>query len=409
MLKLYKSAYSGLSSEVWILALVMLVNRTGAMLMPFLSIIMTEGRGFSLAQAGYLMSAFGLGSILGSWLGGKLTDSLGFYRVQLWSLMLTGIMFLLLASASGFITMLLGIFTLSLVADIFRPANQAAIVLYSHPEHLTRSFGLQRLAFNLGYSIGPALAGLLMVRFGHNAIFYMSALGYLLSFFLLWRLLPAPSDALVPKIETEEKEKSPSLHTPPWQNVPYLKFLFFNFLAVTGFFQLISSIPAYWKKELLFSEFEIGLLMGLNGLLIVLIEMPLLYRIENRISKRISIAGGALLFLLSYAALLTGLSAVWAAVLYIVLISIGEMFYMPFTSSLIGMKAPQQRLGQYMGWYSISWGIGIVLAPTGGLYVADHWGFEALWYLSMLVCLFAALGIGYGTYARKSNGQVDHP
>ncbi len=370
------------------------------MLMPFLSIVMTEGRGFTLAQAGYLMSAFGLGSILGSWLGGKLTDSLGFYNVQLWSLLLTGVMFILLTSANSFTINILEIFALSTVAESFRPANQAAIVSYSRPESLTRSFGLQRLAFNLGYSIGPALAGLLMVRFGHNAIFYMSALGYLLSFFLLRLLLPAPPETLLKEGKTVEKEKCPPVHK-PWQNMPYLRFLFFNLFAVTGFFQLISAIPAYWKKEISFSEFEIGLLMGLNGLLIVLIEMPLLHQLEHRISKRISITGGALLFLLSYAALLTNLPAVWAAVLYIFLISIGEMFYMPFTSSLIGMKAPQRQLGQYMGWYSISWGIGIVLAPTGGLYVADHWGFDALWYLSMGLCFLAAWGIWKGSYTRE--------
>jgi len=398
---IYRRAYSGLSPEVWILALVMLVNRTGAMLMPFLSIVMTEGRGFTLAQAGYLMSAFGLGSILGSWLGGKLTDSLGFYSVQLWSLLLTAGMFLLLIAANSFIINILVIFALSTIAESFRPANQAAIVSYSRSENLTRSFGLQRLAFNLGYSIGPALAGLLILRFGYNAIFYTSALGYLISFFLLWYLLPHPSETLL-KEDEASRERLRNLPLSPWQDTAYLKFLFFNMLAVTAFFQLISAIPAYWKKEMLLSEFEIGLLMGLNGLLIVLIEMPLLHRIENKVSKKTSLTRGILLFAFSYAVLLTELPGMWASVLYIFFITIGEIFYMPFTSSLIGQLAPKEQLGQYMGLYSISWGIGIVLAPTIGLYLAEHRGFDALWLVCIALCFSAVWGIRRSKFVNKA-------
>ncbi len=392
LLNLYKNSYSGLSREVWILALVMLVNRTGAMLMPFLTIIMTEGRGFSLKEAGFMMSAFGLGSILGSWLGGKLTDRIGFYAVQTWSLVLTSAMFASLAFANSLIILTLGMFALSAIADSFRPANQAAIVIYSKPKNLTRSFGLQRLAFNLGYAVGPTLGGLMIVRFGYNSIFFMSALGYFISVILLKILLPKPREEDLPQ-RAGKKEKQDKAASSPWQDKSYLRFLFFSLLAATGFFQLISAIPAFWKMEQSFSEFQIGLFMGLNGLIIALMEMPLLYLIEYKASKRSFMTGGALLFALSYITLIAGFSPAAAAILYISLISIGEMFFMPFASSYIGKRAPKNALGQYMGLYAMSWGIAIVLAPTGGLYLAEQWGFERLWYTSAAVCALAALGV----------------
>ena len=392
MLSLYKNSYSGLSREVWILALVMLVNRTGAMLMPFLTIIMTEGRGFSLKEAGFMMSAFGLGSILGSWLGGKLTDRIGFYAVQTWSLVLTSVIFASLAFINSLILLTLGMFVLSAVADSFRPANHAAIVIYSKPKNLTRSFGLQRLAFNLGYAVGPTLGGLLIVRFGYNSIFFMSALGYFISAILLKALLPKPREEDL-RQRAGKEEAQGERASGPWQDKSYLRFLFFSLLAATGFFQLISAIPAFWKMEQSFSEFEIGLFMGLNGLIIALMEMPLLYLIEYKASKRSFMTGGALLFALSYLTLIAGFSPAVAAILYISLISIGEMFFMPFASSYIGKRAPKSALGQYMGLYSMSWGIAIVLAPTGGLYLAEQWGFEMLWYTSAAVCTLAALGV----------------
>ncbi len=397
LLRLYKESYAGLSREVWILALVMLVNRAGSMLMPFLTIIMTEGRGFTLQEAGYLLSAFGLGSVAGSWLGGKLTDKLGFYPVQLWSLVFSGIMFFVLIWPNSLITNLLGIFILSVITDSFRPANHAAVIIYSKPENLTRSFGLLRLAFNLGFTVGPAIAGLLMGVFGYVSIFFMSGSGYLISAAILWWLLPKPVVEKNASRSSNDEHSSPSAsqttNNSPWQDKTYLKFLFFNLLAATGFFQLISSIPAFWKTDLAFSEPKVGLLFSLNGLLIALLEMPLVFVLERRAAKGTFITLGAILFVLSYAMLIINLPPTLAALLYIFFISIGEMFYMPFAASYAGSRAPQDALGRYMGLHSMSWGIAIIVAPTGGLAIAEAFGFPTLWQSSMLLCGLAAWGI----------------
>ena len=79
---LYKNAYSGLSRSTWLLSLVMLVNRSGTMVLPFMTIYLT-GIGFTLFQAGIVVGLFGAGSICGGYIGGKLTDKIGFYRIQL--------------------------------------------------------------------------------------------------------------------------------------------------------------------------------------------------------------------------------------------------------------------------------------------------------------------------------------
>ena len=78
----YLNTFKGLSSEVWWLALITLINRAGTMVIPFLSLYLTKDLNFTFAQVGWVMSAFGLGSVVGSWLGGKLTDKIGYYKVM---------------------------------------------------------------------------------------------------------------------------------------------------------------------------------------------------------------------------------------------------------------------------------------------------------------------------------------
>ena len=153
----YINTFRGLSKEVWWLAFITLINRAGTMVIPFLSLYLTKSLNFSLSDVGWIMTAFGLGSVMGSWLGGKLTDKIGFYKVMVFSLFATGLLFILLQYLNTFITFWFGILIIMLIADMFRPAMFVALIAYSKPENKTRSVTLIRLAINLGFSAGPAL------------------------------------------------------------------------------------------------------------------------------------------------------------------------------------------------------------------------------------------------------------
>ena len=124
----YIGSFSGLSREVWLLAFITFVNRAGSMVVPFLSLYLTKDMGLSLEQVGWIMSSFGAGSVVGSWLGGKLTDKLGFYDIMSATLLTSGVAFILLQYADGFWPFCAGVFVLMLLSDAFRPAMFVAIV-----------------------------------------------------------------------------------------------------------------------------------------------------------------------------------------------------------------------------------------------------------------------------------------
>src|SRR2546423_9667394 len=148
-LQLYRNAYHGLPRSIWWLSLVIFVNRCGTMVIPFLTVYLTH-KGYTLEQAGYVMAAFGAGSILGSYIGGRLTDKFGFFYVQCFSLLLNGLLFIVLGQMHSLLQITICIFVLSSLGEAFRPANAAAIAAYSTDANRIRCYSLNRLAVNLG-------------------------------------------------------------------------------------------------------------------------------------------------------------------------------------------------------------------------------------------------------------------
>ena len=139
-LYLYQRAYRGLSPSVWLLAGVMLINRCGTMVLPFMTLYLTQQLHYSVTQAGTVMAVYGAGAFVGTFLGGRLTDRIGFYTIQVFSLLAGGMALILLQFVTDFYLLCGSVFMFTLLGDTFRPANQAAIAYYSDVETRTRAF-----------------------------------------------------------------------------------------------------------------------------------------------------------------------------------------------------------------------------------------------------------------------------
>jgi predicted MFS family arabinose efflux permease len=185
----YINTFRGLSKEVWWLGFIFLINRAGTMVLPFFSLYLTKSLGFSIANVGWILTFFGLGSIVGSWLGGKLTDKIGYYKVMAGSLIVSGFLFIGLQFVTNFWLICTGIFLVMSVADAFRPAVFVAVSAYSKPENKTRSTTLIRLAINLGFSAGPAIGGFIITTIGYGGLFWVDGLTCLIAGGLLLKLL----------------------------------------------------------------------------------------------------------------------------------------------------------------------------------------------------------------------------
>lgn len=389
-INLYKDAYSGLSKRMWLLAAVMLVNRCGTMVLPFMTLYCNH-RGYSATQGGLAVAIYGVGSLFGAFLGGRLSDRYGFYFMQVTALCGGGIMFILLGLMDSYLSICICIFFTSMINESFRPANASAVAYYSTPQNRTQSFSLVRLAINMGWGIGSALAGIL-ASFNYDLLFWVDGLTNIAAGVLLLLLLPVVSITLQQKENQDKEEKVRS----PYQDKTFLIFTGFMLLFALCFFQLFTTVPLYFKENLHLNEFWIGVVMSLNGILIAVFEMVIVFKLEGTKPYLRLIGYGTLLIALSYFILnIPSGYGLLIAITSTVFITLGEITGMPFMNSYYIARSNPSNRGQYAALYTMAWSSAQVIGSLSGTQVAHAWGFTALWWIIGGLCILAAFGFLY--------------
>lgn len=382
----YKRSFSGLSRETWILSIVMLINRSGYMAVPFMGLYVTQSLHRSASDAGFIITLFGLGSILGSAAGGKLTDVIGFRPVQIFSAIIGGTFFLFFASITHFHTLCVLAVVISFFAEAFRPANFAAIAAYAKPGLETRSYSLNRLATNIGWAFGVSMGGLI-ASYNYSLLFYVDGMvsifaGLSILFFL-------------PKIKAyrktiKEKVKGIVVRK-PWEDGLFIRFILLSMIFIICFFLMFRVVPVFFKESWKINEFMIGLILGLNGVIIALFEMVMVHRIEGKRSPVFFITVGVLFIAASFLVLMIPFgSPILLGTLCIVFFTVGEMFALPFVNTFVMSRANEFNRGQYAAGYMLVWSVAQVVGPTAGFYIAEHHGYNVLWLILTALLLACA-------------------
>ncbi len=388
LLSLYLKSFTNLQRNAWVLAIAMFINRSGSMVLLFTSLYFTKELHFSISEAGFIMSFYGFGSVTGSYYGGWLTDRKNFFDIMLVALIGSGLVLLLMLIVTTKIFLCITIFLYALMADMFRPAHSSAISAYSTPENLTRSVSLARLAINLGFSVGPAIGGVIALYLGYKWLFAIDACTSFAAAGMLYIYLPKQKTELNRREHPVLQNRKASAY----RDTKYLMFILLVALYGTCFFQLFASIPQFFTMESHYNEDTIGLLLALNGLLVVVIEMPLISYLEKKKKLFRFVIAGTLCIPVSFLFLLYGNSLLLMAVVYTIIITMSEIFAMPFMMNHALSSSPKERKGQYMALYSIAFGISIILAPSLGLGIAGKFGFDNMFYFFIVLSLITAAG-----------------
>jgi predicted MFS family arabinose efflux permease len=276
------------------------------------------------------------------------------------------------------------------VNDAFRPANSTAIATYSKEENRTRSYSLNRLAINLGWAVGGAIGGIL-ASINYHLLFWVDG-GTNLAAALLLRIFLHPETS---KIVHHPREVVSKPVLSPYRDRTYLQFIVCVVLFASCFFQLFSTLPLFYKRVLGMPEYMIGLVLTVNGLIIAVIEMVLVFKLEGKRGNLYYVFFGVLAIGVSY--LLLDVLPLSVLIVYFCMIvsTAGEMLAMPFLNSFwISRTSPSNR-GSYAGLYTIAWSAAQVIGPTSGAEIAQGWGFTVLWWAVGGICLAAAMAFRY--------------
>jgi len=391
----FSDAYKGLSRESWMLSVIMLIYRSGSMVLPFLGVYLTEELGFSLKKTGIILSCYGLGAILGAYLGGRLTDKSGYFRVQLFSLFVCIPGLLLIPQIKSIYFLSLILFLQSTINEIFLPANAVAITKYSSAENRARAFSLNRLALNLGFFIGPSLGGLLS-SVSYSLIFYANAAAACIAGSMMY-LYFRNKDHHMPAANKITSQYFRS----PYRDTAFLIFISFCVVYALCLMQLFSTLPLFYKHIGL-SKTEIGIIYGYCGILLFIVEMPMVSWSAKIFSTIQTVILGLLSLCIGYL-ILAFYSDLYLIVLSVTFISLSNVLVIPFLSAITSIRAENKNIGAYMGLFGGIFSAALFLSPLLGSFIAENYGFRMLWLTISLLIVISLCGIWY-TYTQKLFG-----
>jgi predicted MFS family arabinose efflux permease len=244
------------------------------------------------------------------------------------------------------------------------------------------------LAINLGWAFGGAIGGII-ASYNYSLLFWVDGITNLSAATLLYFVL-APSRNIATEVKTKanEIEKINSAY----KDKTYLIFIVLVFLFAMCFFQLFTTVPVFYREKFHLPVFFIGLIMAMNGLIIAFFEMVMIFKLEGRRPHLYFISVGVVLIACSYFILnLTLINFSILAVLSMLFLTFGEILSMPFMNSYWIARTQNHNRGQYAALYSVAWSSAQAVGPLTGALIAEHYGYNTLWYTLAIICVLLSL------------------
>ena len=337
-----------------------------------------------------MLALYGASAIVFGPIGGRLSDRIGALPVMRVSLILSGLVLLFFPMAKSFTAVAAMTVLWAGCSEMFRPANLAAITHVVPPEQRRQAFALNRLAINLGMSIGPALGGFL-ATVSFRAMFAVDAVTTLLAGVVLaltpWRAFSGVNS------EAEGRHDAPIGPATILHDRLFLIFLSGVFLVGVVFYQHESALPLYLVQYLSLSPAFYGMLFTINTLLIVALEVPLNTATAHWSNTR-SLIIGSMLFAIGFGAL--GVIASPAGVIATVVVwTFGEMMLFPAMAAHMSEIAPENRRGAYMGAYTMSLSIALTIGPWMGTQLLAMFGPVIVWSVMFVLGALSAVLMAY--------------
>lgn len=373
--------FGGLGAAFWSLQLGLFLNRAGQFVQPLLTFWLTTIHGLSVTHAGAIVGVYGLGSTLGTTLGGVVADRLGRRMTMLLSAVGSAVMLVTLSQAQAVWQIAAGALLLALVYDLHRPAVQAMVADVVPATERVRAYALTYVTVNLGFSIAPALAGWL-AGYSYTYVF-LGAAGVQVAWasFVMARLReskPAPVAG----------ERVGGLGD-VLQDRVYMVFLAVMALAALVPHQGFVALSA-WMKQEGYGASTFGTVIALNGLLIVFVQPFAAELLARRDPVRMFVIA-MLVQGVGFAMHGLGIGLV-GHVAAVCVWTIGEIVFSPVASAVVAKLAPTQLRGRYQGMLGMSFSAASMLGPVIGAAALDQFG-RAMWLGCLGVGIVAALAM----------------
>lgn len=430
MLSNIRKTYNEFPSLFWVVVVTLFIDSIGStLLFPFFALYITEKFGVGMTQAGILIGMSSLFGILGSMIGGALTDRFGRRKLILFGLVFSALSSLSLGLASDVNLLYLLVIFVGLLSRLAAPAQDAMLADILPESKRQEGFGITRVAFNFAWIFGTALGGLI----ASQSFFVLFVTDAVLSTFvaiILYFKLPETR----PTNHKEAREDESLLTTVANYRIvlkdsAYILFIWIGILLLLVYQQQYSSLPVYLRDVHNISSQIYGVMLAIAGFEVVLLQFWV-SRVIRKYPPFQMMTLGTLFFIGGFT--MIGLSQFVPLILTneiiitigeltifrfvpfflaaIVIITIGEMITFPTNRVIAANFAPENMRGRYMAVFDLGWTLPATFGPAAAGIILDNYNPDLLWYIGGAMCAISALGfyalhIKLGSQARFSPQQ----
>ena len=401
------SIYKGLPRPVYVLFVATIVNGIGIFVYPFLVLLLTQHLNYSNAWTGVFMSVAALTYLPGSFIGGKLADIIGRKKVMVVGQLLASTMFMVCGflGPSRWVPLFI---LLNLTFDgATDPARSALMTDVTTPENRQASFSLNYLGHNLGFALGPVIAGFLFYR-APNWLFFGNAIAGAISIIFVAGMVSEskPDQAAIEATyATDSLEKAFSggllkaLFSRPKLLLLALCITFFSF----AYSQSLFALPLYTTQ--LYGKAGAtlyGSMMSLNAIVVVVSNAFIVVALKKFHPLR-NIAWAGILYAIGFACMGLVQAPFWLYLLTIVF-TLGEVIDATNTHYYIANNTPITHRARFSAILPVIMGLGHGIAPLIGGLISSRYGLSILWLLVGITALIGTIGV-YVLYLSEKKKQ----
>jgi predicted MFS family arabinose efflux permease len=393
----FRNVFHRFEPGVWVVAVIQFFTTIGfSICMPFLCLYLYQDRGLSMTLVGIILLAAGLCSAISQALGGALSDRFGRRPILLMAALVSIFLYSGLAVLIGISAPVWAI-TIAYIAGrsaltITRPVISAMVADFTSKERLTEAYGILRIGANIGWAAGPAIGGYLATFMSYGWLFGVPVLTCGIVFLIIFFFIRESSHVVSKRVGFRSM-------LPPVDNRAFLVFVVLSLLLFMVMGQMTSTLSIFAVDRVGFSTAQYGLLLTLNGLIVIFFQYPMTLALR-RLAKFRALMLGSLLYGFGYLSLGWITQFGWALGA-MAIITTGEIINSPVTLSVIGELSPQDQRGRYMGFYGLSETTGMAMGPLLGGLLLDAFPFDLrpVWAPIALMAFIAA--VGYYWWARR--------
>ncbi|MCH7588067.1 MAG: MFS transporter [Chloroflexi bacterium] len=385
-----QSTYREFPQTFWVLTVASFIDRLGGTLIfPFFSLYITQKFNVGLSQAGVLLGIFSISSLVGSMIGGGLTDKFGRRNLVLFGLIVSALSSLSMGLVNDLnLFYILAVFV-GLFSDVSGPAYQAMIADILEEDKRAEGYGMLRVVMNMAWIVGPAIGGLLASR-SFLLLFILDAITSLITAAIVYRMIPET------KPQTDEDAESVTLlqtmqgYMQVFSDKLYTLFILISILIGAVYMQMYSSLSVFLRDVYGIPAQGFGALISINAGTVVVLQFWVT-RKTKRYPIMLMMALGTAFYLVGFTAY--GFVSTYTFFLIAMLvITVGEMITVPLSQTIAARFAPEDMRGRYMAVFGLSWAIPSTFAPWAAGMIMDNYDPNWIWYSSGILAGVAILG-----------------